>query len=339
MAHLGRFGPAGKMGSNILYSGRVRNIDPYLSAVLFCCDRIPEQRQDMSDNDNQADDVRRLTNLRAFFARFVAVYSGASDPRIEEAFASVPREQFAGPGPWSILAIRPSRDPAYVRTPDSDPAFLYQNVLVALDEQRGINIGEPGYHAHWIDSLRLKPGETVLQVGAGSGYYSAILAHIVGSRGRVHAFEIDSALAERARCNVVHWPQITIEARSGTVEGLPEADAIYVNAGITQPCRAWLDALRPGGRVLFPLQPERMLGGMLLIEKPSQEGSVWPARFISRARFVSCQGPQDAELGRSLAKTFAAGGAGKVKSIHFGDQPDGTCWFNGGEWWLSAGSV
>src|SRR6185312_2768355 len=101
----------------------------------------------------------------------------------------------AGPGPWSLFA--PDRwDPltersGYVQTPNDDPAFLYQDVLIALDRRRGINIGEPSLHARCLDALSPKAGETVVQVGAGSGYYTALLAHLVGPNGQVVAFEID----------------------------------------------------------------------------------------------------------------------------------------------------
>ena len=70
-----------------------------------------------------------------------------------------------------------------MQTPDDDPAFLYQNLLVALDRERGINIGEPSAHAFWLGACNIKSAEKVVQVGVGSGYYAAILAHLVG-RGR-----------------------------------------------------------------------------------------------------------------------------------------------------------
>ena len=276
---------------------------------------------------------------RAFFARYVATRGAARDPRIEEAFSTIPREPFVGPGPWLVAASGPwqdrSRGPRYVQTPDDDPTFLYQDVLIALDSERGINIGEPSLHAHCLDALAPRPGETILHVGAGSGYYSAILAHLVRSTGRLYAFEIDRNLAERARRNLVPYPQVSVEARSGAIGTLPEADAIYVNAGITQPIPAWLTALRAGGRLLFPLQPTRGLGGMLLVHKPSEGALSWPARFVSRAVFIACQAVQDEDVGRGLASAFAAGGAGRVKSLRFVDAPDDTCWFDGGDWWLS----
>ena len=62
----------------------------------------------------------------------------------------------------------------------SDPERLYEDVLVGIDARRGINNGQPSLHAQAIDALGLKEGETVLQIGAGAGYYTAILATWLG---------------------------------------------------------------------------------------------------------------------------------------------------------------
>lgn len=114
----------------------------------------------------------RSEKLRAFFARLICAAAKVSDARIEQAFRTVRREPFVGPGRWSIgIGAH-----GYVTTPDDDPAFIYQNALVALDSARGINIGMPGAHAYWLDAFGLKEGETVLQIGAGSGYHTASTA-------------------------------------------------------------------------------------------------------------------------------------------------------------------
>jgi protein-L-isoaspartate(D-aspartate) O-methyltransferase len=268
----------------------------------------------------------------------VVVAGGARDVRVEQAFAAVPREPFAGPTPWFIRSstwFGGFDRPPYVEAPDADPAFLYQDVLIALDRARGINIGQPSLHAHLLDAIALTEGETVLQVGAGSGYYTAILAHLVGSAGRVHAFEIDPGLAARAERNLADRPWVTVEARSGIAENLPPADIIYVNAGITQPSWSWLDALRPGGRLLFPLTPEGGFGAMLLVHKPREGGTAWPARFVTRAGFIACQARQDSETGRRLTAAFEQGNWREVRSLRLTAKPDMTCWFRGDDWWLS----
>jgi protein-L-isoaspartate(D-aspartate) O-methyltransferase len=272
----------------------------------------------------------RSENLRSFFASLIAEQC---DPRIKQAFAAVKREPFAGPGPWSIKM--PGN--GYVQTPDDDPAYLYQDTLVALDPSLGANIGQPSWHAFWLNAIDVKEGETVLQIGAGSGYYTTILAHLVGPSGHVHAYEIDPALAARARENLKHLPTVDLHARSGIADNLPKADAVYVCAGITQPSWAWLDALRPGGRLLFPLQPVGGFGGMLLLTRPDH-GSNWPAKFVSRAAFIGCSGQQDEDAGRRLAAAFSSHWD-QVRSFRIDDAKDDTCWFAGDGWWLSTAAA
>ena len=266
---------------------------------------------------------------RSFYAKLVCAAVKLDNPRIEEAFHSVKREPFAGPGPWWVnLGGHP-----YVQTPDDDPAFLYQNLLLALDREREINIGMPSAHAYWLSACNIQEAETVVQIGAGSGYYTAILAHLVGLGGRVYAYEIDVELAARARENLADAHQVELRTQSGVTAELPMADLIYVCAGAAQPSRNWLNALQPKGRLLFPLAPQGVLGGMLLITRPDQ-GSVWPAKFLGRAAFIGCVGLQDKEAGRRLTEAFSRPWDG-VRSLRLDGSPDDSCWFAGDGWWLS----
>lgn len=70
-----------------------------------------------------------------------------------------------------------------------------------------------------------------------------------------------------------------------------------------------------------------------MITRPAQ-GTSWPAKFVSRARFIPCEGQQDAEAGPRLVEAFA-GNWGQVKSFRIDEAPDDTCWFAGDGWWLS----
>jgi protein-L-isoaspartate(D-aspartate) O-methyltransferase len=215
---------------------------------------------------------------------------------------------------------------------------LYSNHLIALDPARGINNGQPSLHALCMDALSLRRGQHVIQIGAGTGYYAAILAQLVGPAGRVHAFEIDPELAAQARRNLVAWPWVEVQPCSGTTSDLPGADVIYVNAGLNFPSPVWLEALRPDGRLLFPLQPaerEHRFGGMLLLRK-SADPEVWPARFVCRAGFIPCEDvPHDNQAGQALRAAFNRGDWQNVKCFHLGSDPDENCWFKGEGWWLS----
>jgi protein-L-isoaspartate(D-aspartate) O-methyltransferase len=78
---------------------------------------------------------------------------------------------------------------------------------------------------------------------------------------------------------------------------------------------------------------------MLLVEKPHEGGFAWPARFVSRASFIACQSHQNEEAGRGLSAAFAGGQWEAVRTLRLGGEPDATCWFNGGDWWLSTSQV
>jgi protein-L-isoaspartate(D-aspartate) O-methyltransferase len=92
---------------------------------------------------------------RRAYAAEITRRAGVSDPRIEAAFAAVPREDFAGPPPWRI-----GSGGVFGLTSSDDPARLYEDVLVAIDARRGINNGQPSLHAEAINALGLKQGET-----------------------------------------------------------------------------------------------------------------------------------------------------------------------------------
>ncbi len=182
-----------------------------------------------------------IATARRWFAEELRHTAHVRSASVVEAFATVPREHFAGPGPWRILS--PMHLAEYWTTEDADPRHLYHDVLIAIDEARGLNNGQPSLWAFLYDQLNLAPGANVVHVGVGTGYYSAVLAEIVGPHGRVTAVEIDPVLAGRARTNLAPaWPQATVITADGfTFRPDHPADAIIVNAGVTHLPLAWLE--------------------------------------------------------------------------------------------------
>jgi protein-L-isoaspartate(D-aspartate) O-methyltransferase len=270
----------------------------------------------------------RLAERRRAYAAEITRRAGVSDARIEAAFTAVLREEFAGPPPWRI-----GSGGFFGLAASDDPARLYEDVLVAIDAERGINNGQPSLHAQSLDALGLKEGETVLHIGAGAGYYTAILAELVGTKGRVIAYEIAPDIAARAAANLARYPGVEVRARSG-VEELPEADAIYVSAAASHPVRGWLDALKAGGRLVFPLQAARSSGAMLIVTRP-ERGEAWPARLLTGVVFIPCEGAQDPEMSRRLDEAFRSGGQESVRSLRFGSETSDTDWVRGDGWALS----
>src|SRR4051812_16949005 len=126
---------------------------------------------------------------RRRFAEELRHTARVRSPAVVRAFGTVPRERFLGPGPWRILSPADMMA-GYRTTEDADPRHLYHDVLVAIDAARRLNNGQPSLWALLYDRLGLAAGSHVMHVGAGTGYYSAILAEIVGREGRVTAVEI-----------------------------------------------------------------------------------------------------------------------------------------------------
>jgi protein-L-isoaspartate(D-aspartate) O-methyltransferase len=83
------------------------------------------------------------------------------------AFAAVPRERFVGAGPWRVRS--PMDLAEYWTTADADPRSVYHDVLIALDETRQINNGQPSLWAYLFDQLDIAAGEQVLHLGCGTG--------------------------------------------------------------------------------------------------------------------------------------------------------------------------
>jgi protein-L-isoaspartate(D-aspartate) O-methyltransferase len=163
--------------------------------------------------------VDTVEEARKSFAEAMGIASRSPGGRVSEAFAKVPREDFLGKGPWQIFSF-PSD---YEFTATDDPCELYRNVVVGLMPEKLINNGQPSLHAVCLGLLDPKAGETVVHIGAGSGYYTAILAHLV-SPGEVHAYEIEPELAECARQNLNHLRNVQVHATSGSNTTLPKCD-------------------------------------------------------------------------------------------------------------------
>jgi protein-L-isoaspartate(D-aspartate) O-methyltransferase len=233
------------------------------------------------DKTNRTD----IGEIRGIFARLMAAASGSADPRLQRAFELVPREAFVGPGPWRLGVYQ-----KYFETPDADPAYLYQNVLVALDADKGINNGEPFLHAIWIEAVSPKPGDSVCHIGAGTGYYTAILSVLTLPGGTVNAFEIEESLACKARDNLAPFGRVTITAGDATKLPLPPSDLIYVNAGVVAPPPSWLRALRPQGRMIFPWRPSPAVGLAIVISRQATGFSVRP---LINSYFIPCIGASD----------------------------------------------
>lgn len=273
-----------------------------------------------------------LVAYRRFFADEIRAVANLASPRIVEALAEVPRERFLPPGPWTIRGEGDFQAPPR-RTPDADPRHVHHNVAVAIDAGRTLFNGAPSVLAMAIDRLRLEPGQRVLHLGTGLGYYTALMARCVGSSGHVLGIEVDETLAQGSRENLrdLEW----VEVRQGDGRHLPAGerfDAILINAGVTHALPAWLDALAPDGRLMVPITATSPgtstigKGPMVLLTATSD-----PLRLTARvAGFVaiySALGIRDDAVNATVAAALSKAPFARLESARRdAHEPGPSCW-------------
>ncbi|VVC01527.1 Protein-L-isoaspartate O-methyltransferase [uncultured archaeon] len=145
-------------------------------------------------------------------------------------------------------------------------------------------ISAPHMYAIMLENAQVRPGERVLEIGAGSGYGAALLSFLVGKKGRVYSLELVHALAESARKNLAKegFEATVIEAdgRQGYAPAAPY-DKIFVTAASESVPQPLLEQLKQGGRMLIPVGMH--FQELLLVEKtPSgvKTKSILPVVFV-----------------------------------------------------------
>ena len=256
--------------------------------------------------------VTAIDSYRRFFAEEIRACAGIRNDAVVDAFAAVPRERFLGPGPWITKSEADLGGPPR-QTPDADPRRVYHNVALAIDPARQLFNGQPSTLGVWIDALDIGPGARVLHIGAGLGYYSAILAHIVEGGGRVVAVEVDEGLARLARANLQRFGWVEVRHDDGAAAPGESFDAILVNAGATHPLEVWLDALAPNGRLVLPLTvsmpPGGPLGkGFVVLVTNNRDGRSMSVRLLpTMVMIYSAQRIRDEAAAAAMGNAFARG--------------------------------
>ncbi len=186
-------------------------------------------------DDNGAQWAGESSELRAARARMVEtqlVPRGIACPRVLAAMGEVPRHEFV--------------DPRLVGEAYSDHA---------LPIGHGVTISQPYMVALMTERAAIKPGDRVLEIGAGSGYQSAVLAAL---GAEVFAIERIDALVAPARARLDrlgYGAQVHLRVGDGSLgwpENAPYA-AILVAAAAPQIPQALIDELAPGGRLVIPV--------------------------------------------------------------------------------------
>ena len=170
---------------------------------------------------------------------------------VEKAFLNVQREKFVP----ELL-----KKHAYVDTP--------------LEIGNGQTISAPHMVAIMCETLDIKKGQTILEIGTGSGYHAAIVSKIVGEKGHVYTIERFSSLAKKAKKNLenANIKNVTVEVSDGS-NGLPQYapyERIYVTCSSPKIPIPLLEQLKDPGKMLVPVG--RLICQLKLIEK--KEGRI-----------------------------------------------------------------
>lgn len=196
-----------------------------------------------------------------------------TDPRVLAAMGKVPRHRFVP----EALASMAYRDHPL---PIGGGQTISQPYIVALMSQ-------------WAD---VKPRDTVLEVGTGSGYQAAVLAELTD---RVFSIEIRPDLARQAAAHLkeLGYDQVRVKSGDGYL-GWPEAapfDAILVTAAASQVPPNLKEQLKEGGRLVIPLQGPG--GGQTLVRWRKVQGNLVEETSLP-VRFVPLVRPTAPESGR-----------------------------------------
>ena len=187
---------------------------------------------------------------------------GVTDRRVLDAMHAVPREAFV---PESL------RDAAYSDKP--------------LPIGEGQTISQPYIVGAMAEALRLGGDENVLEIGTGSGYAAAVLAHLARA---IHSVERLPNLARRARDTLrrLGYDSVEVIEGDGSRGWVPAApyDAIVVAAGAPRLPPSLCAQLRPGGRLVMPVADKDH--GQVLVRVVRGDGdedlveSLEPVRFV-----------------------------------------------------------
>jgi protein-L-isoaspartate(D-aspartate) O-methyltransferase len=285
--------------------------------------------------------AKQIVHAARVYAKQIVHAARASDPRLEDALAALRREDFLPPGPWQVMRF----PGGYQQTPDNDPIYLYQDAPVAILPEKRLNNGQPSFLTFLISIGELRDGEHALHIGTGTGYYTAVMSHLAGSRGRVMGIEVEPELASRAKANLAQFANVEVIQGDGSTMPIEPADVIYVNAGATRPAETWLDALKPGGRMVLPLtvsftteEGHLLTRGAIFLISRHLDGQAdhYAARCMSTTEIFPCAGLRDEPAEKALAAAFEKGDVSRVTRLYRTDDlPEEHCFLRAPGWSLT----
>lgn len=150
--------------------------------------------------------------------------------------------------------------PRHLFVPDAPLEAAYANVPVNIKyDSDGASIScasQPDVVASMLDQLAARPGERILELGAGTGFNAALIGYLVGGSGHVDTLDVDDDLVEGARAHLAaagftNVDVLTRDGALGHAEGAPY-DRIIATVGAHGIPHAWMQQLAPDGRLVVP---------------------------------------------------------------------------------------
>ncbi|MGW0864621.1 methyltransferase domain-containing protein [Streptomyces sp. NPDC002611] len=196
----------------------------------------------------------------ALVRRIDASGAWAADPVWREAFAAVPRHLFV---PYYYVGVAGGYERRWGESPDPRArerwvVGAYEDTPLATRLRDGellSSSSQPSLMADMLAALCVRDGNAVLEIGAGTGYNAALLAHRLGD-DKVTTVDLDPEITESARRHLAAAGYQPVVVTGDGARGVPERapfDRIIATCALNTVPRAWLAQSRPGGRILMPL--------------------------------------------------------------------------------------
>ncbi|PZG15769.1 methyltransferase, FxLD system [Nonomuraea aridisoli] len=199
------------------------------------------------------------------------------------------RHAVSEPVAEAMLAV-----PRHLFVPGVDPEHAYRDQpIVTKRDAAGLPVSsssQPLIMAVMLDQLGVEPGHRVLEIGAGTGYNAALLAHLTGPGGHVVSLDIDADTVEQARrhLSAAGCAQVEVvcaDGAGGHPAGAPY-DRLIATVGVWDLEPAWLDQLRPEGRLVVPLD----LRGVQVSAAMERADDHWVSRSVTPCGFMRMRG-------------------------------------------------
>ena len=186
--------------------------------------------------------------------------------------------------------------PRHVFVPEVAPDAAYRDEAVVIkcgpDGMPVSSSSQPAMMAIMLDQLGLRPGHRVLEIGTGSGYNAAVMAAVVGPRGKVISIDIDPELVARASASLAGagYDGVTVICADGGFGDPDHApfDRIIVTAGAWDISPAWLGQVAAGGLLVLPLSVRGIQLSVAL--RQDDDGDGWRSVSSWRCGFVRMLG-------------------------------------------------